>query len=49
MKRAWLIIALGLMPLQLLNVGPLVTLGYARALSTKTPRGKSALLRPVFS
>ncbi|WWC87012.1 uncharacterized protein L201_001895 [Kwoniella dendrophila CBS 6074] len=30
--------ALGLMPLQLLNMGPLLTLGYSRALSTKTPR-----------
>ncbi|WWC67830.1 uncharacterized protein I206_101747 [Kwoniella pini CBS 10737] len=30
--------ALGLMPLQLLNMGPLFTLGYSRALSTKTPR-----------
>ncbi|WVR04534.1 hypothetical protein IAU60_001541 [Kwoniella sp. DSM 27419] len=30
--------ALGLMPLQLLNMGPLFTLGYSRATSTKTPR-----------
>ncbi|WWD22163.1 hypothetical protein CI109_106652 [Kwoniella shandongensis] len=30
--------ALGLMPLQLLNMGPLLTLGFARILSTKTPR-----------
>ncbi|WVQ97942.1 hypothetical protein IAU59_005061 [Kwoniella sp. CBS 9459] len=30
--------AIGLMPLQLLNMGPLLTLGSARAFSTKTPR-----------
>ncbi|OCF40913.1 membrane protein [Kwoniella heveanensis CBS 569] len=30
--------ALGLMPLQLLNMGPLLTLGSARAFFTKTPR-----------
>lgn len=29
------------MPLQLLNLGPLLTLGFARGLFTKTPRGKS--------
>jgi len=32
--------ALGLMPLQLLNLGPLFTLGFARGFSTKTPRGE---------
>ncbi|WRT64883.1 uncharacterized protein IL334_001819 [Kwoniella shivajii] len=30
--------ALGLMPLQLLNMGPMLSLGYSRALFTKTPR-----------
>nr|ODN96882.1 membrane protein [Cryptococcus depauperatus CBS 7855] len=30
--------ALGLMPLQLLNLGPLFSLGFARAFSTRTPR-----------
>ncbi|KAK8846853.1 hypothetical protein IAR55_005941 [Kwoniella newhampshirensis] len=30
--------ALGLMPLQLLNIGPLFSLGLSRGLSTKTPR-----------
>ncbi|WVQ84128.1 hypothetical protein IAT38_006275 [Cryptococcus sp. DSM 104549] len=30
--------ALGLMPLQLLNLGPLLSLGFARAFRTKTPR-----------
>ena len=33
------VVALGLMPLQLLNLGPLLTLGSARAFFTKTPRG----------
>lgn len=31
---------LGLMPLQLINLGPLLSLGWARALYTKTPRGQ---------
>lgn len=36
--------ALGLMPLQLLNLGPLFTIGWARGFSTKTPRGMLELL-----
>jgi hypothetical protein len=37
-------VALGLMPLQLLNLGPLFTIGWARGFSTKTPRGMLGLL-----
>jgi hypothetical protein len=32
-------LALGLMPMQLLNLGPLLSLATARAFWTKTPRG----------
>ena len=39
LERKLIFAALGLMPLQLINLGPLLTLGYARAFSTKTPRG----------
>lgn len=39
MLMAFLLLALGLMPLQLLNLGPLFSLAFARAFWTKTPRG----------
>lgn len=39
MLITFLHLALGLMPLQLLNLGPLFSLALARAFWTKTPRG----------
>lgn len=37
-----MVLALGLTPLQLLNLGPLFSLGFARGFYTRTPRGQLA-------
>jgi hypothetical protein len=42
-------LALGLMPMQLLNLGPLLSLATARAFWTKTPRGAFSVYRIHFA
>jgi hypothetical protein len=42
-------VALGLMPLQLVNIGPILSLGYTRALYAITPRGTNVFLNLPYS